>query len=85
MAKNIWWSVIWRKKKVCHNMAVCIDDYWQYIIYGVLGVFCIVSEALGLTKKIKPNSVSEACYSGMKSLLLKKVEGDLIPSPVVNV
>jgi len=55
-------------------MAVCVEDYWQYIIYGVLGLFCIASEALGLTKKIKSNSVSEMCYEGVQSLLIKKLQ-----------
>jgi len=48
-------------------------DYYPYIIYGVLGVLCIASEALGLTKSIKPNSITEAIMNSVKSVMIKKI------------
>ena len=56
-------------------------DNWQYIIYGVLSILCVGSEALGLTKSIKPNSLTEAVINGVKSLLIKKVKTVIDDSP----
>jgi len=58
-------------------------DNWQYIIYGVLSILCVGSEALGLTKTIKPNSITEAVINGVKSLLVKKIKEVASPEPNV--
>ena len=52
----------------------------QYIVYAVLGALVVGSEALGLTKGIKQNSIIEVIASLMK---IKK-QDTVTPDPVVK-
>lgn len=41
---------------------------YQYLVYAILGAGCIGSEALGLTKYVKPNTIIEVVIAGAKML-----------------
>jgi hypothetical protein len=53
-------------------MALACDDYQNYIIYGVIGGLFVVSEALGLTKSTKYNSIVHAIVEVITSALRKE-------------
>jgi len=63
---------------------------YQYLVYAILGAGCIGSEALGLTKYVKPNTIIEVVIAGAKMLFggkntqpkeLEEVKVDVQPSP----
>lgn len=50
----------------------CTNNY-QYIIYAGLSFLVVLSETLGISKYIKPNSISEAVFLALKEMLSKGV------------
>lgn len=48
------------------------NTYYEYGIYAALGVLLVASEALGLTKSIKPNSIIDVVLKILQGIIAKR-------------
>ena len=59
--------------EITNNGDICIGaGNYQYLIYGGISLLFIASESLGLTSRIRHNSVASALYDGLQRLFFKK-------------
>jgi hypothetical protein len=55
-------------------MSSCQNTYYEYGIYAVLGTLLVASEALGITKNVKPNSLLDIVLGIVNGVIGKRSE-----------